>query len=137
MIGVDTNILVRYLTQDDQVQSAIVNDFIETILKNKKKLYVNLMVMCEIIWVLEDCYHYSKQEILEAVQMICNVQVIEIEGREVLLQALQDLSKQTADISDCLIGRFNQFAKCPYTVSFDKRACKLDTFLSVEKWLAH
>jgi len=134
MIGADTNILVRYLTQDDKYQTKIVNDFIEKLLKHERKLYINSIVICELVWVLEDCYHYKKSQIAEALHQICNVHMIEIEGREFLQQALKDYERYPVDISDCFIGRLNQMSKCPYTASFDKRACRLETFIAVEQY---
>lgn len=131
MIGIDTNILVRYITQDDQKQAALVNDFIEHIVQRNEKLYVNLMVVCELIWVLEECYRYKKNEIIDAIQVLCEVSTVELEDREVLLKALQDFQESSVDFFDGLIGRYNHMKKCDYTISFDKRASKLETFRSL------
>ena len=132
MIGLDTNILVRYLTQDHKRQCDLVNAFIESSANESKKLIVNLMVLLELVWVLEDCYHYKKSEITQTLRSISEVDVLEIEGRETLLEALHDFQKHAVDLSDCLIGRFNQMNKCSHTVTFDKQACKLETFQSLQ-----
>ena len=64
MIGVDTNVLVRYIVQDDVEQSKIASRFIEGLISSSKPGFVNQIVLCELVWVLKRAYHYDKTIII-------------------------------------------------------------------------
>src|SRR3990172_5954973 len=116
MIGLDTNILVRYLVQDDPKQSQKVNKLMTEIERSGEKLWVCQITLCESIWVLESCYKKSKKEIAELLQYLVEIEQVELESEEAVSEALQDYQKhQNIDFSDCLIGRQNLFKFCQYT----------------------
>jgi predicted nucleic-acid-binding protein len=64
MIGLDTNVLVRYVAQDDSLQSPIAAEFIETVCSEKHPGFINHIVLCETVWVLDRCYHTDKDTIV-------------------------------------------------------------------------
>lgn len=64
MIGIDTNILVRYVTGDEEVQSKKADDFLKQYIGQSASIFINNIVICELIWVLEKGYRYRKNQIV-------------------------------------------------------------------------
>jgi predicted nucleic-acid-binding protein len=124
MIALDTNVLVRYLVQDDPVQCALTNQIIE----REENLFLSCIVICELVWVLDVAYHAKKKEIATVLEKILLTRQFQIEDKDDVWMALSDYSKSDADFSDCLIGRKNQTLGCEFTASFDKKATELHTF---------
>jgi len=131
MTGLDTNVLVRYLTQDDPVQSAQANQLIEQTFSEGKSLFINHIVLCELIWVLTRAYDYPKSDVVDVIEKILLVHQFEIEDKSSVLEALNDFKTSRADFADCLIGVKNANAGCEKTWSFDKATSVLDNFTSV------
>src|ERR1700691_5257035 len=105
MIGLDTNVVVRYLAQDDPEQSKQANHIIENAVANGETFGISQITLCEIIWVLDRCYNSSKKEIIEVLKQLLKTQNIRIEKDAVVWQALQDFEHDEGiDFSDCLIG---------------------------------
>jgi len=132
MTGLDTNVLVRYLTQDDPVQSAQVDQLIEQTLSQGKSLFINHIVLCELVWVLTRAYDYPKSDVVEVIEKILLAIQFEIEDKSSVWEALNDFKTSRADFADCLIGVKNRNAGCEKTWSFDKATCVLDSFTSLE-----
>jgi len=130
MIGLDTNVLVRYLTQDDPEQSEIANSTIMGTVDSGELLWISQITLCETFWVLERAYKLSKNEIIEILYTILEVSQIRFESREVVFQSLRDYQNSKAvGFSDCMIGKQNAHHTCPYTYTFDQAAAKeLPTF---------
>ena len=128
MIGIDTNILVRYITQDDDVQSGIATEFIENYCSNGNKIFVNHLVICELVWVLKKCYKVSKPKTITIIQHILQISQFSIENAQIIWQALTDYKKGSADFSDYVVGRTNILNNCDETITFDKRASKSKGF---------
>lgn len=130
MIGIDTNVLIRYLVQDDPAQSKLANKFIESCVASGDILWICQMTLCETFWVLERCYKLEKHEIIRILKEILLVQQIQVEEDTVVWHALRDFENTTkVGFVDCLIGRQNAFHECSYTYTFDKSAAKeLATF---------
>lgn len=117
MNGIDTHVLVRYLVADDPVQAAKAKRSMESGMS-----YVNCIVLCETVWVLESAYDYGRKEIADALERILSTHEIEVEDAEMTLAALQDYRRSSAGFTDCLIGRRNANYGCEQTISFDKCA---------------
>mgnify|MGYP002712613153 CR=1 FL=1 len=128
MIGVNTNILVRYLTQDDEKQANIVNRFIAQYEHQTGSIFINNIVICELIWVLERGYKYSKKEIISVVRIILSTAEFTFEQAEILWLSLNDYEKYNADFSDILLGIINKISGCDSTISFDSEALNLKEF---------
>lgn len=125
MIGLDTNVLIRFLVQDDQRQSKKANQCIEKWIKTGELLWICQIVLCEIIWVLEKCYQLSREELISILSVLLRTKQIRIERSEVVEQALHDFTNNfKIGFSDCLIGRQNAYHECSYTYTFDKNAAK-------------
>ncbi len=128
MQGIDTNILVRYVIQDDADQAAASNKLLEGMLTSSQRCLVNNIVLCEMVWVLKSAYGCSKMQIVDALKSITDTAPFEFEDRSVLLSAIQDYETSKADFSDCLLNRQNQQLGCTETFSFDKGVAGLTGF---------
>jgi predicted nucleic-acid-binding protein len=116
MTGLDTNVLVRYLVGDDPVQTARARRELE----RDERFLVDSVVLCELVWVLESGYGFSRTEIAGALERILAIAQFEIEGKDLALAALDDFHGSTADFSDCLLGRRNRAAGASETLTFDR-----------------
>ena len=128
MIGLDTNILVRYLTHDDPAQYAKAAALIDTVTNRGDHFVVNTAVLCELVWVLGTAYGYSREEIARAVEQIFSTAQFEIERLDDARQALLDFRSTKADFSDALIGRINRSLGAEHTVTFDRDLKGVETF---------
>lgn len=125
MIGVDTNVLVRYIVQDDPAQSRAASRFVERTLDMANPGFVNRVVLCELVWVLEDCYGYAREEIAETLQRLFEIDRIRVETPELAWRALDAYGNGT-DFSDALIALVNVDHGCDHTVSFDRHAARFE-----------
>ena len=127
MAALDTNVLVRWLTDDDAKQSAVVASLLEATAKNEQRLFVPVTVILETEWVLRSRYRFDKSSITAALDALMGVIEIEFHNEPALEQALW-LYKQTAspDFADCLhIALVSQAGQMPF-LTFDERASKLE-----------
>lgn len=124
MIGLDTNVLVRYLAQDDKAQSAVATKLIEQTLSVSKPGFISVVSLVEVVWVLEGCYGSTKEEIIDIVERLLRVKQLLVQDAEVVWQAVRLFRNGKADFADCLIERTGSTHGCDHTVSFDKAAVK-------------
>jgi predicted nucleic-acid-binding protein len=117
--GLDTNVLVRYLTQDDPAQGKKASRYIEDVISAGESCLIDVVVLCELIWVLESAYGYSKPDISNTLEKILMTAQFEVEHKETAWAALSDYKLSKADFADCLIGRLNLHLGCDVTASFD------------------
>jgi predicted nucleic-acid-binding protein len=123
MIGLDTNVLVRYIAQDDIKQSAIATAFINK-LDNATPGFVTIVTLIELVWVMQSCYKATKPEIIAILEMLLRTQELVVENAETAMKALGLFSKSKADFSDCFIERSAHSAGCSHTVTFDDKSAK-------------
>jgi predicted nucleic-acid-binding protein len=128
MIGLDTNVLVRYLTRDDPAQYAKAAGFIAAATDRGEQFVVNTGVLCELVWVLRTVYGYSREEIAAALDQIFATAQFEVERLDDARQALHDFRSTKADFSDALIGRINRSLGAEHTVTFDRGLRAVETF---------
>ena len=128
MIGLDSNVLVRYLTQDDPVQSKKADQLVDKALQSGERLYLNHVVLCEVNWVLARAYGYGEAELADTLEKILSAAQFEFEDKNCLWQALAAFRASGADFADCVIGVKNTSAGCTATLTFDKRAGTLPQF---------
>lgn len=121
MIGLDTNILVRYLTQDHAAQSAAAVKVIES-LSSEEPGFLSLVVVAELVWVLQFSYHFKKPEIEHVVDTLLRSQELMVERADIVSQALRKFRVNRANFADCLIERCCHAAECQYVLTFDKHA---------------
>ena len=123
MIGLDTNVLVRYIAQDDLKQSLRATTIIDA-LSNEKPGFITLVSLVELVWVMQSCYNASKPEIVTILERLLRTQELVVENAETAIRALHVFARSKADFADCLIERSANKAGCEYTVTFDEGAAK-------------
>ena len=128
MIGLDTNVVIRYLVQDDKKQSAAATRFIEKSLTKDTPGYINHISLCEIVWVLQSCYGVTKPQVREIIDGLLTTKQLNVENVEVTWKALRAFDANSADFCDALIGQVNIHSGCEYTATFDKKAASLPGF---------
>ncbi len=128
MIGLDTNVLVRYLVNDDPRQGARATAVIERAVARDSSVLINTVVLSELIWVLESAYGFARDDIGAVVEQLLTVAELEVEQKDTVWLALADYRASKADFADCFIGRQNRRLGCDTTVTFDRDLKRLDTF---------
>ena len=131
MIGLDTNVLVRYLVQDDPAQAKQASALIDRAASHDTAMFINHVVICELAWVLARGYGYARPELAEIIEKILLGRQFEIEKNDLVWAALASFKSSRADFSDCLIGAINEVAGCESTLTFDRSAVSLRTFKQV------
>lgn len=134
MIGLDTNVIIRYLTQDDPVQGKRAAQLIENALgarnipADKPCFFITSVVLCELVWVLESAYKIPKSEIIEILRKILSTTQFQIQDSDDCWAALKLYRSGKGDFSDYLIGRIGQSAGCQFTATFDHALDKTRDF---------
>ena len=121
MIGIDTNVLVRYLTHDDPAQAAAA-DRVMSSLSCDSPGFLSLIVIAELVWVLSISYRYQKKEIEQVLENLLRSKELTIDRAEIVSQAFR---AGRADFADYLIERCAHSAGCKFTITFDQEAATL------------
>lgn len=122
MIGLDTNVVVRYLTQDDKSQAEKANALFEKKLTAVSPGFLSLITLVEVVWVLEACYEQSKVDIETIVHDLLTTKQLIVESSDLVYLALKRFSAGRADFSDALISIVSEKHGCEVIVTFDKKA---------------
>lgn len=128
MIALDTNILVRYLTQDDPVQSARATEILERRLTGKNCGFVSVVAMVETVWVLDRAYSLTAQEIATTIERLLQVEVLAIENEQEVFTAMVALKQGHGSFADALIAELGTRMGCTRTLTFDRKAIRLAGF---------
>jgi predicted nucleic-acid-binding protein len=123
MIGLDTNVLVRYVAQDDSRQSPKATRLIESLTVDAPG-YVGLISLMELVWVLTGCYASSKKEICEVLETLLRTKEIIVAHADTVWKSLRLFMEGNADFADCLIERSANEAGCSFTSTFDRNAAR-------------
>ena len=123
MIGLDTNVLVRYIMQDDPKQAAKATKLIES-LTPAEPGFVTLVTVVELFWVLTASYDLSRAQIVEAFDALIRSKQLLVEQTDQVLRALRVYGAGSADFPDCLIERTAKAAGCDKVMTFDVCASK-------------
>lgn len=124
MIGIDTNVLVRYIAQDDPTQSKRASRLIEHECSAASPGFISLIVLVELVWVSESCYDASHDEVAEIVKRILSTRQLVVQNAEIAWKALRLFESGKADFADYLVERIAATAGCSGVVTFDKAAAK-------------
>jgi predicted nucleic-acid-binding protein len=123
LTGIDTNILVRYVIQDDPRQSSIASSFLDS-LAAENPGYITLVSLAELCWVFLQRYKLPRTSFTHSVESLLASEEIEIESESIVRQALSLFNQSNADFADCLIAGCSRAAGCDAVVTFDKKAAK-------------
>ncbi len=121
MIGIDTNVLVRYIVQDDPSQSQKAGHYLEANCNTTHPGFINSLVLCELVWVLKRAYKYNKTVIAEVIENILCTSELLVENSSAAWDALRAYKSGSADFPDYLIGEINSSKDCEFTITFDKK----------------
>lgn len=128
MNALDTNVLIRFLVQDDELQSKKVYDLFIHSEKKKESLYISTLVVLEIIWVLESAYRVKRNDIIHAINELMLMPVLDFERQILVREFLISAEKSNFDLSDLLIAHSASVSGCETTLTFDKKAAKIKLF---------
>jgi predicted nucleic-acid-binding protein len=120
MTGLDTNILVRYITLDEPKQAAAARRAIEAAAERGETLLIQPVALCELLWVLQGVYGFCKVDLVPVLEHILHTVEFEIADRTAVWQAFEDYRRGPGDFADCYIGRANRAAGAQTTATFDK-----------------
>ncbi len=121
MIGLDTNVVARYLLHDDPAQTTVAIEFINS-LSPAAPGFLSLVVIVELVWVLQDSYRLRKDEIIEMLDSLMRSKELVVERADIVWQALRKFRTSRTDFPDCLIERCGHGAGCQHTITFDRQA---------------
>ncbi|MCL4748238.1 MAG: type II toxin-antitoxin system VapC family toxin [Burkholderiaceae bacterium] len=124
MTGIDTNVLVRYLAQDDPRRSAAATKLIEQRLSDARPGFVSRVVLAETCRVLRSLYGATPGEIADTLEDLLSVPVLRFESRDAALRAVASVRHRGAEYADALIAELSAAAGCSQTFSFDRNAVR-------------
>jgi predicted nucleic-acid-binding protein len=120
MRGVDTNILVRYVVNDDPNQAAVVENFWVECESNQEAIFIPVLVLCELMWVLSRLYKQTKPQLIDVLEKLFAVGFFRFEQESTVRQSLEDYRRGKATFPDYVIGEISRQAGCRDTVTFDR-----------------
>ncbi|MCB9543689.1 MAG: type II toxin-antitoxin system VapC family toxin [Myxococcales bacterium] len=121
MIGLDTNVLVRYLADDDPEQSGRAAALIEGAADRGEALYLSGVVLCEVVWVLRGPYKRGREEIAGALDLVLRSAAFVIEDLDLTRRAWERYAAGGADFADYLIAEKSLSAGCDRVATFDRK----------------
>jgi predicted nucleic-acid-binding protein len=128
MKAIDTNVLVRFLVNDDVSQARLVRQYFNTVEKQRETLFVPLLVVAETIWVLESAYGIEREAIISVLNELVLLPILEFENREVIQRAMSSAKHNRFDLADLLIAEIAHLCGCQSVLTFDKKAVKNERF---------
>ncbi len=131
MIGIDTNVLVRYATQDDPEQSARATTFMRS-LSTEDPGFVSLVTLVETVWTLRASYKSSVETIAALLALILAAEELVVQESDTVRRVARESAETRADFADLLIAHLGIGHGCDHTVTFDRRAAKVSGMLLLE-----
>jgi predicted nucleic-acid-binding protein len=128
MIGLDTNVLVRYVTQDDPVQSAKATAWIEGRLTPDNPGFISVVAMAETVWVLERTYGLADRDIAAFIERLLQADILVIENEQQVFAAMVTLKESQGSFADALIAALGVKAECFDTLTFAQKALRMPGF---------
>jgi len=122
VIGLDSNVIVRYLAQDDVRQATIATRFIEGSLSAEVRGFVSIVTLAEVVWVMASNYSAARATVADIVEGLLTAPQLAIEKADVIWRALRAFRESKADFSDAVIVELGREAGCDKTVTFDRHA---------------
>ncbi len=124
MIGLDTNVVVRYLVQDDPQQSAAASAVVDALTENEPG-FLSLVTVVELHWVLRRAYKVSADGCADLIEGLLDARELRVEQSSIVRAALTK-SRQGPDFADAIIAELGRAAGCDHTVTFDQTAGTLE-----------
>ena len=124
MIGLDTNVLLRYLVQDDPRHSPRATEIIERRLTEQEPGFVSLVCILEVVWVLKSLFKRSSQQIANDIEMLLAADTLEVQNEQEVYYAVVSLRNGIGTFEDALIGSLGVWRGCSATLTFNEDAAK-------------
>ena len=128
MTGIDTNVLVRYLTQDHAAQARRANSLLMDLAGRREPCHLSSIVLCELVWVLRGAYRHGKTEVVAVLEKILDTAQFSIEDKDLVRSALDDFRSGAGDFADYLLGHRNKSVGCTKTSTFDRNLTRSELF---------
>ena len=118
---IDTNLLVRYLINDDQKKAEAVDNLLDRAAKGEVRIVVPSVVIAELVWVLESFYQLKADAILELAEAIINTSGLDVTDKSTIISALRLYRSKNIDFIDAWIIEFAKERGVKTIYTFDKR----------------
>lgn len=128
MKALDTNVLIRFLTKDDEQQAETIYRLFKQAESGKEEFWVSLLVVLETLWVMESVYEIPRQEILDAINELLLMPILKFEAKSAIRDLVASGRESDLDLSDILIAHSAKFSGCECVLTFDKRASNFGFF---------
>jgi predicted nucleic-acid-binding protein len=128
VIGLDTNILVRLITDDDAARAAAAQRFIETECGPERPGFLNMVVLCELAWTLDRRYSFGRNAIADTIEALIGAPWLRVQRDDLIWKASKIYRDARCDFADVVISLLNEESGCAVTATFDRKAAGLDTF---------
>jgi len=128
MKALDTNVLIRFLTKDDEQQAETICRLFKQAESGREEFWVSLLVVIEALWVLESVYEISRQEILDTIKELLLMPILKFEAKSAIQDFVLSGRESDLDLSDILIAHSAKFSGCACVLTFDKRASNFGFF---------
>ncbi len=129
MTGLDTNVLVRYLTRDDETQFRAVRRLLKRLERSREAAYISVVVLCELSWVLTFSYGFDRATLASTLAQILQTVEFTVEDRDLVREAVEEFAAGRGGFADHLIGLRNRKSGCNRTATFDHALRRSDCFL--------
>jgi predicted nucleic-acid-binding protein len=131
MIGLDTNVILRYLLQDDPKQTRQANQIVDRQLSEQTPGFISLVTVLEIVWVLRSLLKQNPSQIASHLENLLTADSLEVQNEQQVFDAVFALKRGTGEFEDALIGALNTWASCSHTLTFDRKAAQLPRFREI------
>ena len=128
MIGLDTNVVVRYLTRDDEAQFKAAQSAVQAARRAQEPLFIGVWVLLETVWVLQRAYGVDRSGLAKTIHALLESSDLILEHEALVEAALDAFQTGTADFADYAIGLGNLAAGCRHTLTFDEQAARFGAF---------
>ncbi|KAA3617303.1 MAG: PIN domain-containing protein [Calditrichaeota bacterium] len=131
MTGIDTNLLVRFLVNDDEIQAKEVLRIFKNAERKKDYFFVSILVTLELIWVLKAVYNLPREQIVLAIESLISMPILKLEKLDAIHKMVSESKQKSNDLSDLLIAHCSFLSGCEKILTFDKRAAKHNLFKQI------
>jgi predicted nucleic-acid-binding protein len=131
MIGLDTNVLLRYLLQDAPKQTRQATLIFDRQLSEQNPGFISLATVLEIVWVLRSLLKQNSSQIASHLENLLAADSLEVQNEQQVFDAAFALKRGTGEFEDALIGSLNAWAGCSHTLTFDRKAAQLPHFQAI------
>lgn len=122
MLGIDTNVLVRLLVEDDAEQTRRAQRLVARAVEAGDAVVISLLVLLETEWVMRSRYAFEKDAVLRSLRRLLEAREFDFEDEPAIEEALYRYHESAAGFADCLIAAHNRRLGCAATATFRFRA---------------